>query len=128
MQFVAEVRAGHRSNLSFFIERITDFQRLDMICELLEELIVNCVDYDESLGCNAGLSDVLITGPCTDLRGLVDIRIIQYDVKIRSAKLKHTWFQFDTGCRSNGTPCLFRTGKSDCRDDRMTNDIRNLTR
>src|SRR5262249_8063293 len=128
MQFVAQIRAGHRSNLSCFIERITDLQRLNMVGEFLEELIVDRVDDNESLGCNAGLAAVVITRPRPDLGGLVDIRIVQYDVRSGSAELEHAWLQFGAGCRSNGATCRFRTGESDCRDNRMPNDIRNLTR
>src|SRR5262249_61551198 len=103
-------------------------QLLHTVGEFLQELLVDRADANEWLGCNAGLAAVVITRPRTDLSALVDIRIAQYDVRIGSAELEHAWLQFGAGCRSNGATCRFRTGESDCRDDRMPNDIRNLTR
>src|SRR5215471_3372622 len=118
MQLVAQVRTSHRPYLSLFLERIADFQRFDMVRELLEESVVYRVHHNEPLCRNTGLPDVLITRPCAGLCGIIDIGIVENDVRIRPAELEHARFQFGARCCSNGATRGFRAGESYCRDYR----------
>ena len=97
LERVQQVPARERTDLGFRIHRVADDEVLDSLGEAPLELGGDRVLDDETLGGDARLAIVLISGPNGRRRGRLQVGVPEDDVRIRPAELEHGLLE--------GAPC-----------------------
>src|SRR5262252_3732083 len=98
-----------------------------MFDELRNELVVDRVHHNKAFGCDARLARILIASPGSDLGGFIDVRVIQYNERIRTTEFEYAGLQLCTCNGRDGSSCWFRAGKRYSRDYGVTDNVGNLT-
>ncbi|MCY1410955.1 hypothetical protein D9M71_263350 [compost metagenome] len=116
IQFIAQIEASHRADIGSGSQWITDNQLLGGLDELAGKFPGNALLDNQSFGCGADLSGVLIAPDHGGFYRLIEVRVVQHDKGVGATQFQYAFLQCGSGLSTDGHARSHATGEGDGRD------------